>query len=102
MPVLAKENVTTRTLESVFVEHNIPHEFEILSIDVEGHDYEVLRGVNLAEYRPRLIVIEMRTFSFEPGYSDRIISHLVENGYSLVAYYGINGFFLRKDSAPIV
>jgi len=37
---------------------NIPRDFGILSIDAEGMDYEVLLGIDLNVWRPRLIVTE--------------------------------------------
>jgi hypothetical protein len=97
VPIISEEKMKTRTLNSIFHEHNVPKEFEFLSIDVEGHDFEVLTSVNLEEYHPRLIVIEMRKFIFENLQSNRICSHLENNGYKLIAFYNINGFFLRKD-----
>lgn len=39
-----------------------PRDFSILTVDVEGMDFEVLRGLDLARYRPRIIVTE----SYEP------------------------------------
>lgn len=97
MPIVSEEVVKTRTLSNIFIEHKVPNEFEFLSIDVEGHDFEVLRSVNLAEYKPRLIVLEMRKFSFKDLHSNQICSHLDNNGYKLSAFYNINGFFLRND-----
>jgi len=99
MSIISDVKMKTRTLNSLFVEHHVPHEFDFLSIDVEGHDLEVLRGLDLTEYRPRSVVIEMRGFSFEDLSSNDTCCHLEERGYQLVAYYSVNGFFLRRDLA---
>jgi FkbM family methyltransferase len=96
VPIVSKEIIKTRTLNSILKEHNIPSEFDFLSIDVEGHDFEVITSINLVEYKPKLIVIEMRKFSFEHIRSNNIVAYLEKSGYKLVAYYSLNGFFLRR------
>ncbi len=45
----------------------IPERFGILSIDTEGWDLEVLRGLDLAVWRPRLIITE----DMEPGLAEK-------------------------------
>ena len=50
--------VPVRTLDDVLIEARAPVEFELLSIDVEGHELEVLGGFDLARWRPRLILLE--------------------------------------------
>lgn len=95
--MISVEKLKTRTLQSIFVEYGIPREFELLSIDVEDHDLEVLRSVNLMMYQPRLIVIEMLDFSFENIPANDICAHLARYGYTLVAYNITNGYFLRKE-----
>lgn len=44
------------TLEDVFVEAQIPMDFDLLIIDVDGPDYHFLNS--LWRYRPRVIVVE--------------------------------------------
>jgi len=50
--------VQTRTLDSIFREHEIPRGFGLLSIDVEGTEMNVLRGLTLVNYLPRFVIIE--------------------------------------------
>ena len=50
--------VPVERLEAILARHKTPHDFNILSIDTEGMDYEVLLGLNLNVWRPRLIVTE--------------------------------------------
>jgi FkbM family methyltransferase len=95
-PIISEVHLKTRTLDSVLIEHNIPNEFDFLSIDVEGHDFEVLSSITLIKYRPKLIIIEMRELP-ENLRSNPIYPHLERNGYKLVAYYPLNGFFMREE-----
>ena len=48
-----------RTLNSI-IEHEIPEvkEIDILSIDIEGGEYNCLHGLDLIKYTPKVIVIE--------------------------------------------
>lgn len=50
--------VKVHRLEALLDEFRIPHEFGLLTIDTEGHDFQVLRGANLTRYRPQVIITE--------------------------------------------
>ena len=52
--------VVARTLTSVLVEHSAPPVIDLLSLDVEGYEINVLRGLDFARFRPRIMVIEAR------------------------------------------
>jgi FkbM family methyltransferase len=51
--------VTARTLTSI-LEDVKPSRFDLLSLDVEGYEVEVLRGLDLARFTPRYILVEAR------------------------------------------
>lgn len=50
--------VSVVRLERILDEASCPEDFDILSVDTEGFDYEVLCGLNLARYRPKVIMTE--------------------------------------------
>lgn len=50
--------VRTKTLDTIFREHWVPRGFGLLSIDVEGTEFNVLRGLTLEKYLPRFVIIE--------------------------------------------
>lgn len=51
--------VNVRTLPDILAEHGIPHEFGLLSIDIEGEDVKVLSDlICKSDYRPNYIIIE--------------------------------------------
>ena len=52
----ACERVTPQNVESVFEKAQVPMEFGILSIDIDGNDYWVWEA--LEHYRPAVVVIE--------------------------------------------
>lgn len=54
---LYREFVTAENAASLLAKYAVPQEFDLLSIDVDGNDYWVLRAVCEA-YRPRIAVVE--------------------------------------------
>ncbi len=92
--VKSERRVKTVSLATILRENSAPKRFELLTIDVEGHDFEVLTSFDLNEYRPRLIVIEMHGFEFLHPENDPIYRHLTGNGYRLAGYAVMNGYFL--------
>jgi FkbM family methyltransferase len=55
-------DVPARTLESVLDETPRPPEIDFFSLDVEGHELDVLKGLNVDKYRPKYILVEARFF----------------------------------------
>lgn len=54
--------VEGRTLTAVLGETCAPSEIDLLSLDVEGFEADVLRGLDLDRFRPRFLAIEMDDF----------------------------------------
>jgi hypothetical protein len=50
--------VRVERLDAVLASQKLPFDFGILSIDAEGMDYEVLLGLDLKQWHPRVIVTE--------------------------------------------
>ncbi len=67
-----------RTLTSILEEAAAPNNIDLLSLDVEGNEQSVLRGLDLNKYHFDTIVIETHQF-------DAINSLLSEFGYKYVA-----------------
>ena len=86
--------VKTRTLSSILAEH-LPAEREIslLSIDVEGHDLCVLRSIDLAVFRPKLIIVEMHRLDINSMASSEVVIYLKGHEYRPIAYDSLNGYF---------
>jgi len=92
--VKERVEVTAMRLETIMRSGHVPPSFDLLSVDVEDHDYEVLTSFNIDEFRPRLVVIEMHGFQPGGGNVDRIYDYLQANGYCLRSYSVMNGIFI--------
>ncbi len=87
--------VRTRTLDSVLQEHLEPGtEIDLLSVDVEGHDLNVLRSIDLNLFRPKLIVVEMHHLDLMRVPASPINRHLEQQGFRQVGYDTLNGYFV--------
>lgn len=72
---------------------------DFLNIDAEGHDYEVLQGLDLKKYSPKIICIEISPLVDEKNknYKDtKIFKHLFENNYKLI-WKGFNSFIFELN-----
>jgi FkbM family methyltransferase len=85
--------VPIRTLDSILEEARAPKWFDFLSIDVEGHEIEVLRGLDIAHWRPRLILLEDHVADLSKH------RFLKAAGYCIIRRYENNGWYVPHDSA---
>jgi FkbM family methyltransferase len=83
--------VPLRTLDDILSEAQAPIPIDFLSIDVESHEIDVLAGLDLAKWRPRLILIEDLAMDL------RLHRLLVSRGYKWVRRTGLNGWYVPAD-----
>jgi len=70
-------NVPAITLERILDNHSVSH-IDLLSLDVEGYELSILKGLNLNKYRPLFILIEVYNNEY-----DNIVNFLKDNNYTL-------------------
>jgi FkbM family methyltransferase len=88
---VSRTQVVTRTLNDVLSKTRLRDKrIGYLNIDCEGHDLNVLRGLNLASYAPSIITIE----AFEPNLDD-IRDYLTGVGYLLKEQLHYTLLFVR-------
>ena len=78
-------DLPARTLSDVLVEH-LPSDvatIDLLTIDVEGHDFEVIRSNDWTEYRPRVLLIELLATPVQDLHKRSEIQYLQTRGYSV-------------------
>lgn len=98
--VFMVESVTTMKparLDEILDRHEVPKCFELLKVDVEGHDLHVLNSLDFEKYRPRIILVEMDARTVESAIGDPIFIFLKERGYLMHSLAGYNGIFLKNE-----
>lgn len=80
--------VSTRTLDSLIEQYNIGDSIDILSLDIEGGEWNALQGFNLSKYKPKLILLENH-------FNTNGISEYIQSfGYKLDSKYSYNEYYL--------
>jgi hypothetical protein len=109
--------VTTENIQQIFRDGQVPGEFDLLSIDIDGNDYYIFEA--LKDFNPRVVVIEYNAkypsstdrvqkydakyiwdFADDNGASLKALERIFsKHGYSLVGcnLSGANAFFVRND-----
>lgn len=84
--------VPIRTLDSLLDEADAPKPLDFLSIDVEGHEIEVLRGFDIVRWRPRLILLEDHVADLAKH------RFMKSAGYRLIRRYENNGWYVPANA----
>jgi hypothetical protein len=81
-----KIKVVCKSLNTLIKEKNITS-IDTLLIDTEGHDYTILRALDLSIIKPKNIVFENKhmdgTFKKGKNYND-LINYFTNNGYEII------------------
>lgn len=88
---IGTERVKVTTLNKVLASAGVER-IDFLSLDVEGHEVEVMRGMDFEKYRPSLFLIE-------DGVRD-LSKHkfLKSRGYKLVKRTTINNWYVPRET----
>lgn len=84
--------VPVKTLDQVLTDAGAPVPLDFVSIDVEGHDIEVLDGFDLSRWRPRLLLIE------DVVQNLRLHRYLTRRGYRWFRRTGINSWYVPANA----
>lgn len=75
--VVFEFGAVARTLDSLLLESGAPRVIDFLSLDVEGAELEVLKGVDHKAFRFKYLLVECRDFP-------RLSAYLESHGYTFV------------------
>ena len=103
---LHKHFVTKDNVIELFQRYNVPEKFDLLSLDIDGHDFYVLKEI-LKKYTPRIMICEYN--SCHPPEDDKVVLEtekeflLKDNtgkrymtnyfGATLLAFYKLGKFY---------
>jgi hypothetical protein len=100
------------SLDAIFSKTNIPINFDLLSVDIDGNDYFVWEA--MTKYKPSIIIIEINVVDKPEverinnpeapfvlgvtGTSANSMSQLADKkGYAILAHVGCNMIYVRKE-----
>jgi FkbM family methyltransferase len=75
-------------LDTVLEESGLQGPVSLLSIDIEGHELQALRSLDLARWQPELVCLEVATADGKRSVD--AIAHLQAQGYEIALDLGIN------------
>jgi FkbM family methyltransferase len=84
--------VSAQTLNQILAASGISG-IDFMTIDVEGHEWSVLRGLDLRRWRPRILILERNGALPER----RIFEHLQRHGYRYTGRTGVNDWYERVE-----
>ncbi len=102
------KKVKTNTLDNIIQSSNYADKkFDLLTVDVEGHELQVLLGLNCSKYNPDVIVVEfldltvskleIKNLSIENIINSEIYKYLISKNYILVNCIYSDLIFVKKD-----
>jgi FkbM family methyltransferase len=80
--------VPVTTLDEVLRDAGAPVPIDFMSIDVEGHEFEVLDGFDIGHWQPRLLLIE------DLAMNTRLHRLLQGRGYKWIKRTGLNNWYV--------
>jgi FkbM family methyltransferase len=93
---ISKVNVPQRSLNSI-IQSEIPElsRIDIMSIDIEGGEFNCLKGFDLHKYKPKVMVIE------NADHGNKTILHYLKTfGYRLDKEISYNQYYVADDFIP--
>jgi FkbM family methyltransferase len=78
----------TIKLQTLLDDHNI-NKIDFFSLDVEGYELQVLKGLDFNKIRPDYILIECT-------HKEDIFTFMNENQYEMIEFYNINDYFFKN------
>ena len=106
--VTSIKKINTDTLDNIILNSKYKnYTFDLLSIDVEGHELDVLKGFDLDKYSPKVIVVEyldlnvskleIKNLSIENVLNSEIYKYLISKNYILVNSIYCDLVFVNKS-----
>jgi FkbM family methyltransferase len=86
----------TATLDEVLAKARAPKHIDYMNLDVEGAEYEVLRGLSLDQYQIDSLTVE---HNYEPAKRDAILKLLTAKGYVRVRSWEVDDWYVYRTLA---
>ena len=84
-------------LNNLLKKYNCPPNFDLLNVDVEGHEIDVLKGLNLKMFKPQVITIEIHSKKTEDIFKSEVYKYLKKMDMIYFSQYYMTSFFKIKN-----
>jgi FkbM family methyltransferase len=95
-------DVPLLTLNQVISEHLASKPLHLISIDVEGMEHEVLKGLNLEKHRPWLVIVEATLPGWPAPTHQDWEPYLLSASYLMAYFDGVNRFYLAQEHGHLI
>lgn len=100
-PIVDSKKIKVMDINSVFKMYFKKSSPDLLSVDVEGLDYQIVKAIDFKKYSPKIICAETIEFSKDgSGKKDLRISNLLtKKGYKVYADTKINTIYIKTTAS---
>ena len=100
-------NKITTTLTEILKKNKCPKQFNFLNVDVEGSEFNALKGLDLNIYKPKIIIVETSPpYDLDRKYKKnfrndkfKIKSYLNKHDYTILYEDLVNTWFCKKRNS---
>jgi FkbM family methyltransferase len=92
-----ERTVALAPLREILEKHAADKTIDFMSIDVEGHEKEVLEGNDWSRFRPRIVLLEATVPCTPIPSFESWEPILLSNGYLFAYFDGLNRFYVRIE-----
>lgn len=89
------------TLDAALRKSSIGSDFDVLVVDVEGHEMPVFEGFSLARWTPKMMIVELEdvhpVLHTNRASHARLTQRILTEGYGIVYKDSVNTVFVRQD-----
>jgi len=94
-----EKEIKTQTLSSIIDSSRFARrQIDVLSVDVEGHDLNVLKSLDFEKYQPKIILIESHLMNIDLIINSDLYLFLEEKEYHFINWVGLTLFFVHPDN----
>jgi len=99
MPVYSKTEIETKTLTGIIDASEFKdRQIDLLTIDAEGHDFNVIRSLDMQRYQPKILLTETHLTDLHKILELPMHLHMEDHGYQLLNWVGFTLIYAQPDN----
>ena len=100
-----REIIDQKKLDDILIENNVPINFDIMSVDVEGYEWQALEDFNIKRWSPKMVIVELHdnniNYDVEWDNCNKLVQYFEKNGYRVVYKDFSNTVYVRNDTFQV-